>query len=140
MAQRVWRLEVLLPRESNPSRPPVGRQNGGCWVPFEYAYCRRQVCNSRPEPPRVSRCPSPGHAAVVLRRPAPAANASRGERSLRDLHDCLVGAGVAGIRVSRSDTGLKGAVIRVRGSGPGGWRGPRATGLNGRAVRSELSE
>ena len=41
---------MLLPRESNPSRPPVGRQNGGCWMPFEYANGGRQLCNSRPEP------------------------------------------------------------------------------------------
>ena len=41
---------VLLPRELNPSRPPVGRQNGGCWMPFEYANGGRQLCNSRPEP------------------------------------------------------------------------------------------
>ncbi len=44
---------VLLPRESSPSRPPVGRQNGGCWMPFEYAYGGRQICNSRLDQPRM---------------------------------------------------------------------------------------
>ncbi len=43
--------DVLLPWESNPSRHPVGRQNGGCWMPFEDAYDGRQICNSR--------CPGP---------------------------------------------------------------------------------
>ncbi len=36
--------------------------------------------------------------------------------------------------------GLNGGVIRVSGSGPGGCRERRPTGLHGRAVLSELTE
>ncbi len=50
---------VLLPRESKPSRPPVGRQNGGCWMPFEYVYGGRQLCNSRLDQPTMVRGPGP---------------------------------------------------------------------------------
>ena len=32
---------MLLPWGSNPAGPPVGRQNGGCWMPFEYAHSGR---------------------------------------------------------------------------------------------------
>ncbi len=37
---------MLLPWVSNPAGPPVGRQDGGCWMPFEYAHsgrCRMQL-------------------------------------------------------------------------------------------------
>jgi hypothetical protein len=46
-------------------------------------------------------------AAVVLRRHAPVA--SRGKRSLRDFNNCLLGAGVARIRVVRSSPGFGGS-------------------------------
>ncbi len=57
---------VLLPRESNPSRPPVGRQNGGCWMPFECAYGGRQLCNSRLDQPRMVRGPGPSREGLEL--------------------------------------------------------------------------
>jgi hypothetical protein len=57
---------VLLPRESDPSRPPVGRQNGGCWMPFEYAYGGRQLCNSRLDRPRMVRGPGPSREGLGL--------------------------------------------------------------------------
>ncbi len=101
---------VLLPRESNPSRPLVGRQNGGCWMLFEYAYGGRQLCNSRLDQPRMVRGPGPSREGIGLdarweTRPSgiqtlPSYSGDlhlpkrlEGRRSPRDLHNWLVGEG-----------------------------------------------
>jgi hypothetical protein len=71
------RWGVVLPWESNPSGPLVGRQNGGCWMPFEYAHsgsCSMQLtpCCAESGGWCCRRTPIPCDLPIALRRRSPA--------------------------------------------------------------------